>query len=189
MLSRFASIEPGIGLSMLVAWFLLSTGCASQQGSLAQWQQDLEVQVQRQGGDPQVLRETTLRDDRPGYVVFSRADAQRSTDTSGLLIGHRISAARPWFVYVLGTLEKQQLRELRLVALSVSQGRFDWRVGTPDQEALQAYLAAEPSKGFPREGDRFDLTVSDTGLITAVHRTSGARLELQLTAPAAAQVQ
>jgi hypothetical protein len=189
MLSDSGCTNARLALPLLIAWSILGTGCAGRSGGLAQWQQDLQDQVQRQGGDTQVLRETTLRDGRPGYVVFSNADPQKSTDTSGLLIGHRISTGRPWFVYVVGTLKKQEPKELRLVALSVNQGRFDWRVGTSDAKALQTYLAADPARGFPREGDRFDLTPGQSGQIIAVHRTSGARWELPLTGSAAAQAQ
>jgi hypothetical protein len=177
----------------LLAIGLLSLFCAlgcSSSVSVPQWQQQVERYVREDGrGDPNVLRNMTIEGGRPGFAIIGADDPHASTDAKGLLLAHKRIGERPWFIYLVGLVNKQEVGELQLTALSVRNGQYRWALGKADGQALKTYKSYNEQigrqrsgqskapvvfRGFPQEGDDFDVTV-EGNRINAVHRESGAR--------------
>jgi hypothetical protein len=206
----FPSITIERCVALLVA-AAVAGGC-SRAVTMQTWQNGVERYVRDNGNDPAVLRDVTLsggQGGRRGFGVIGKNDPRASTDVNGVLVAHEGVAgqerpeARPWFIYLVGIVEKQKVREIRLAALSFSDGRPTWRIGPKDAEALKRYrddglgqwrqrlrgqgTAAQEHAGrvppdyttFPRPADAFDAKVSGSSA-EATHATSGARWEVQL---------
>jgi hypothetical protein len=182
--------------SALVA--LVTTGCGTKV-TIPAWQKAVNTYVANTGrGDPNVLRDVTLPGtDRRGFAIIGHHDPDRSTDANGVLLAHRDAAGRPWFVYLVGLVKEEKFKEIRLAAMSDTGSKPVWRVGQRNKDAERAYrdynLAQfrerfpdrkqPPAEylGFPRAADTFDLTDDGNGLLTATHKPSGARWELDLS--------
>jgi hypothetical protein len=184
---------PYLLLSLLLLWAV--GGCA-RTVNLKTWEKDVETYVRETGdGDPGVLRDVTLSGGRRGFAVVGKDDPAHTTDANGLLLDHQTIANRPWFIYLVGIVKEQDVREIRLAALSVFHGNTTWRISPKDKQALKRYqddgLAHwnELSHGggkppaeyttFPRPGDVFDVNVSGSA-VRATHRESGAQWEVNL---------
>src|SRR4030095_39549 len=87
-------------------------------GFVDEWQRRVGQHVDAQGtGDPAVLaRLPALRSSavqRPGQIVFGATDIESSQperdgyDTFGLLLGRLNSTGGPWYVFVVGSLERR----------------------------------------------------------------------------------
>ncbi|MGB7161324.1 MAG: hypothetical protein WBD40_24915 [Tepidisphaeraceae bacterium] len=171
-------------------------GCASK-ASVSSWQKSVTDYVKEQGaGDPIVLREVTLPDARPGFSVIGHHDAPVSTDVNGVLLGYDQIGERLWFIYLVGVVDKHQVTDIRLDALSMHRGKMVWKRGPASKQALEAYRQhgikqarerfpdrkTPPPKylGFPRADDEFSVSKGEGGRIQATHSGSGARWELTL---------
>lgn len=183
-----------LGSFVLVS--LLLGGCA-RHVSIPVWQRDVQSYVERVGdGNPLVLRDVTLRGDRPGFAVFSSERPENSTDANGLLLGHQMIDGRPHFLYLVGLVKRERTRDIRLAALSVHEGDYRWHLSERDSQAVEKYREFNlrqfrqrfPQRRrpppeyttFPRDSDRFFLAV-EGNRVTAVHEPSGARWELVLS--------
>jgi len=169
-------------------------GCSSSV-SVPQWQQQVERFVRDDGrGDPNVLRNMTIESGRPGFAIIAADDPHASTDAKGLLLAHKRVGERPWFIYLVGLVNKQQVTSLQLAALNVRSGVYRWALGKPDNQALKTYRSYNEQIGrqrsgqskapatfrsFPQEGDDFDVTV-EGNRVNAVHRESGAHWSVNL---------
>src|SRR5262245_32404095 len=112
---------------------LAGVGCASSSVSIPQWQHAVEQYVRVDGqGDANALRDTTIEGGRPGFGLIAADDPQSSTDVKGLLLAHKRIDNRPWFIYLVGLIKKQEVSELRLAALNVQGGKFNWVMGKSD---------------------------------------------------------
>jgi len=183
----------------LLALTLVAAGGCSSQPSMSSWQKDVSHYVADQGkGDPMALRDMTLPEDgRPGFAVIGHHDTRESVDVNGVLLGHEKVAARTWFVYLVGLVKEEKLKEIRLAAMSDTGSMPVWRVGQRNKDAERAYrdynLAQfrerfpdrkqPPAEylGFPRAADTFDLTDDGNGLLIATHKPSGARWDVDLS--------
>ncbi len=179
----------GIAGTVLI---LISTVGCSTAVSFPKWQEAVERYVRQDGrGDPNILRNTSVEAGRPGFALIGADDPRGSTDVKGLLLGHKRIGERPWFIYLVGLVKKQDVSEMHLAALNVQGGQYRWAVGKNDARALKSYRsfnegqgkqrsvrsqAPITSRGFPQESDAFDLTVE--GGVQAVHQGSGARWHL-----------
>jgi hypothetical protein len=87
---------------------------------------------------------------RPGQIVFGANDIESSQperdgyDTFGLLLDRRNSTGGPWYVFVVGSLERRDYRpvsvaDIRVVAMSVKDGATLWETGFGDTAALAKY--------------------------------------------------
>ncbi|MEO6435221.1 MAG: hypothetical protein ABIP55_05610 [Tepidisphaeraceae bacterium] len=163
------------------------------------WQKDVETYVRETGrGDPGVLRDVTISGERRGFAVIGKDHPRQSTDANGLLLAHKTISDRPWFIYLVGVVNEQQVKEIRLAALSIVHGDATWRIGPKDKDALARYRASglarwkqqSPAQQkppgeyttFPRPADAFDVNLAGTG-VQATHNESGARWEVNLAAP------
>ncbi len=180
----------------LVILLLASAGCASQP-TLSSWQGSVTKYVREKGhGSPIVLREMTLPDNRPGFSVIGHHDTTESTDVNGLLLGHEQVGGRMWFVYLVGLVQQERVKDIRLAAVSMEGGKTVWKRGKESERRLAAYrdyglkqvqerfpdrTKAPPPRylGFPRRDDVFTLS-NTNGKLVATHEPSGARWGLTL---------
>ena len=184
----------------LVAFVTLATGCGggARQASVAAWQKNVEQYVRVQGkGDPAVLRDLTISDSRRGYAMVGSEQPSESTDANGLLIGFRELDGRGYFIYLVGVVERQRVKEIHLAALTTDGGKMEWKTGPNSNAALEAYRACNdklwrgrfPDRstpppqytGFPTPDDHFHMSISGNR-VTATHPPSGATWELTLPA-------
>jgi hypothetical protein len=168
------------------------------------WQRRLAQYVDKQGrGDPAVLAQLpAVRSpavQRPGQIVFGASDIAASAkerdgyDVFGLLVGRRNSTQGPWYVFIVGALERRDYRpvaiaDVRVTAMSVKNGGVVWETGFSDSAALERYRkSADPSTAlrFPADHDRFGLVDCAPGVCVEEAR-SGARWALYFS-PAVAQ--
>jgi hypothetical protein len=171
---------------------LFTTGCSTGGAHVdtATWQRNVETYVTDVGrGDPVVLRDVRYKD-RPAFAQIGHPVPGESTDVVGLLLGPRTVNARPSLVYLVATLDRQVLQEMRLAVLQpiTSQGRptqFKWILGNKDDAALKKYRdhqrrrTGAKTDTFPADADAFDLTVNPTA-VTATEKASGATWTLPL---------
>jgi len=169
-----------------------------------EWQRRVGQHVSAQGsGDPAVLaRLPALRSSavqRPGQIVFGATDIESSQperdgyDTFGLLLGRLNGTAGPWYVFVVGSLQRRDYRpvsvaDVRVVAMSVKDGVAQWESGFGDTVALTKYrqnLDPATALRFPADRDRFRLVDCTPG-ICVEEAASGARWALYFS-PAVAR--
>jgi len=185
---------------LLVSLLIFCAGGCTSGVSISSWQHQLERYVRDDGhGDPAVLRDMTLDDTRRGFAIIGDEDPRKGTDAKGLLLAHRPINGRPWFIYLVGLVKDQKVDEIRLAALSVNHGKFDWVLSQKNPHSTQMYRnyneglgkkrspgqknAPPDYEGFPRAEDVFDLGINGNN-VDAVHQGSGAWW--QVTIPAAA---
>jgi hypothetical protein len=168
---------------------------------IATWQGRLGQHIASAGdGDPAVLSQLpALRSPavaRPGQIVFAATDvdsnfAERDGyDVFGLLLGKQATTAGPRYVFIVGTIERQDywpvaVIDVRMTAMSVKGGVATWETGPANAEALTRYRRnADTSTAlrFPAERDQFRLVSCDPGVCVEELR-SGARWALYLDAP------
>lgn len=176
---------------------------AASTGVIAEWQRRVVQHVTAAGsGDPAVLAQLPgLRSPaalRPGQIVFAATDVESFVaerdgyDVFGLLLGKRDSADGPWYVFVVGAVERRNYRsvavaDLRLAAMSVRGGVVTWETGLPDRSALARYRGSADATAavrFPADQDQFRLVDCAQGAC-AEERVSGARWTLYLRTPVA----
>ncbi len=189
-------LKPGVlaRVLILVLLTLITTGCGTTVNT-STWQQSLERYVREDGrGDPNVLRDLTLDENRQGFAMAGEEDPTRGTDAKGLLLGHKVVAGKPWYLYLVGVVKNQKVEEIRLAALRVRSGEFKWVLSSKSNESLHMYRNFNEGLGkqrfpgqrnapaeyssFPRS-DAFELTLDGSHVI-AVHKPSGAWWELNL---------
>jgi hypothetical protein len=180
---------------LLISLLSLLCGC-QQKVSLDTWKQSVEHYVWDQAnGDPTSLRDLPTQGPWKGYAVISDNGPDSSTDINGLLLGHRQVGPNPYFIFLVGIVEKQQVADIRLAALRPSPSGFQWRITEKNQQAFDAYhhfhdsawRALYPNRAtgpwahtsFPCEADNFKLSI--TGQRVAVtHEQSGANWSLDV---------
>ncbi len=164
--------------------------------NMTTWQQSLETYVRGDGrGDPNVLRHLTIQNDQRGFEMIGGDDPRYTTDARGLLLGHKVVAGRPWFIYLVGIVHDQKVRELRLAALAVEGNRFHWVLGPKNSRATHMYRNYNEGLGkrrnpgqkhapieyssFPRSEDQFELSINGDH-VSVIHKGSGAWWEMTL---------
>lgn len=166
----------------------LVCGCAGRPATISSWKQTVEEYVWKEGnGDPGVLRQVTWNATDKGFSVLGGDLPEKSTDVHGVLLGHRPIGGKPWFVFLVGQVEKRNVKDIRLAAMSWN-GKAEWKVSGADTEALGQYrqyrermakeaAATNGSKvavPFPGGEDVFELGATGNRA-EAVHKQSGAR--------------
>ncbi len=210
-----AQVLRSLGASLLLASVL--AGCAapnyraravasehafvagSEKTPLEQWQQQLAEHVMRSGGDPAVLsRLPMLRAPgtlRPGRIVFAALDVDASVserdgyDVFGLLLGKAQDPAGPWYVFVVGSIERREYRpvevdDVRLAAVSIRDGVATWKTGPAAPLAVARYrqrVDASTVLRFPADRDEFRIAPCSEG-VCAEEVRSGARWSIGLDA-------
>ena len=200
-----------LGAAVLMA----ASGCADPQRA---WQSSLERYVTRQGnGDLNVLRQLAGNPSEADFSLLGAGSggfplfAPKRTDAHGELLGRREMLGHDWFVFLLGMVEyrgkvvdwpldEPRLTDLRLIAVTSANGKFQWLAAPPDPGALsqycrpqlEAWRRSDPSRAeaatsptrFPTPADILRLSSDENG-ITAVDEHAGARWTLPVEAPQA----
>lgn len=161
------------------------------------WGRELQRYVAQQGhGDPAVLaRLPQLRagpNPRPAQIVFRVNDLDATVpgsdgyDLSGLLLGRIDRAGPPWYLFVVGSIQRRDgqpaaLADLRLLAMSFGAEASAWIGPAADAPTLQRYAGAHPQPRvlrFPEATDRFEL-VPCAPAVCVEEAGSGARWRLE----------
>jgi hypothetical protein len=176
---------------------VIAAGGCSPAVTIPFWQKSVETYVKEEGGgDPGVLRNMMWKGTHHGFSVISKNYPGASTDANGILLAHQMIADKPWFIFLVGLMQKQKVTDIRAAALSVEGGQFNWRVSGKDDSALKAYRnynnklwhdrfpgredAPPEYLGFPREADVFDLNRNGDE-VQVTHPPSGAQWEVKLS--------
>jgi hypothetical protein len=195
----FSIVLPGLVCGLL----LIAGGCSSS-ATLQTWQQRVEEYVRDEAnGDPNSLRDMTWADSQKGFAVLGNSVPDASIDTNAVLLAHRKVGDRYWFIFLVGQVQKQVVKDIRLAAFSTDAGQFQWVLSNANNQALEAYRQFRVSDWkrlypdrsnppmwylrFPAEDDAFDLTI-DAGRVVAKHRQSDAQWMLQLPQKQIAQL-
>lgn len=160
------------------------------------WSRQLDGYVDSAGhGDPSVLAQLpVLRSapgPRPAQIVFRANDLGAvhpgldGYDLSGLLVGRLDRGGQPWYLFIVGAVERDggrpvALTGLRLAALWLQDGRPHWQFGSADAQAQQRYESrrgAQRVLHFPGDTDRFALVPCAPALCVE-EANSGARWRL-----------
>ncbi|CAN5591766.1 hypothetical protein BH09PLA1_BH09PLA1_11130 [soil metagenome] len=182
-------------LVLLLVIISSATGCGGA-ASLSSWRASVERYVtDTGGGDPGVLRDVKLDDGRRGFAVLGSPNPADSTDVHAVLLRHIPVNGQPRFIYLVGVIERQSVKDIRLATLFIDDGKFDWRTSKKDSQALKQYQqfnerrwrdrfpdrkSAPPEyNSFPQSADQFDVQIGEQ-LIRASHRESGAAWELPI---------
>jgi hypothetical protein len=189
-------------LSIALMLLLLAplSGCGSSGGVMTMqgWRDTVERYIDTEGqGDPNALRNVTWPESRREFSVIGGEVPSQSQDANGVLLGvPQVGNAR-WYVFLVGTVDKGVVNDIRLMALNSNAGRRTWRVGSANSAALQSYRnyydklwrSRFPGRNsapmeyttFPKESDSFTVSVNG-GTITATHAPSGAAWTVAVSA-------
>ncbi|MFP4145236.1 MAG: hypothetical protein ACLFV3_08840 [Phycisphaeraceae bacterium] len=172
------------GILLLVA---LALGGCAQQATIRDWQAAADEQIRETGhGDPNFARNLERRNGWRMFSVLGGPYPAKSRDVHGVLVGQETAAGQPWSVFLLGVVDKRQVEDVRIAA--VSGPEVDWRIGKPNPEAMATYRqdrqapGAVPAgyRGWPAEDDIFELTGTGDRL-RVTETTSGATWTLDVT--------
>lgn len=177
----------------LLLGFAASAGC-SRTVTIREWQRSVESYSAVGGGhNLNRLRDVRAEDGRHQFAVLGSADANKSTDVVGVLVGLAPVDRQPWFIFLVGTIDSCDLKESRAAALSETDGKFRWALGPPQPQATAAYTSrfgserASPFRAFPAEGAAFDLEHVDREVVV-IERATGARWTVQVEPATAAPI-
>ena len=176
----------------LLSLIAMSVGCGGGRATVNDWQRQVEQYVELRGhGDPNVLRDADERSGWPVIAVNGGDHPEQSTDVVGLLVGQATVGAKPWMVFLVASVSRLEVEEVRVAALSTTGQGLAWRLGSSDSRALQTYHRTHRREGgyppWPGRVERYELSVAgDT--VTVTERTSGARWQLMLTESAGGAV-
>jgi hypothetical protein len=174
-------------------WVATLTGCngaTSQNTSLPGWQHAVEAYVHDIGkDDPGALGEVQIAGGRPGFAILGNPVPTESQDAVGVLLAHHPVAGKPAFIYLVGVVNKQQVRDIRIAILTFEDGKPHWSLSPANASALDAYRKHRDTAwrqqfpgrkdppadalNFPAASDVFSLS-SDAQRITVAHAASGA---------------
>ena len=193
---------------VLLTSFTLLFGCAAKD-PVIRWQDDLQAFIEREGGNPAVLRNV---DQSPTSKSFGSLGPETGgltktrVDTYGKLAGHIKVDESHWFVFLLGVVkhrgnsvaffDKPVLQSILPVAVSEKEGQLTWVVGKMDPAQLAKYISRQddrwrkshpsrkdekaPNPRFPTEADNLQ-TEQHGSVVIIKESTSGARWPLNLS--------
>jgi hypothetical protein len=175
---------------------LASTGCmidSPEPTTLPLWQQQVEQYVRDQGnGDPTVLADLSWDDIHKGFAVIGDPLPDRSTDIIGWLVAHQVVGGKSYFLFLVGTVRRNNLEAVCPVALDVEGDQFRWITGQSNTDALTAYRArgtaalldaneSPPNPpAFPHRGEILEINIKG-GEVSVLDRDSGANWSLVLS--------
>lgn len=179
-------MKPWLKITAISALALIA-GCAGHNVNFDTWRSSVDRYVRDHGGDPAVLRDMELPDGRRGFAMIGADEPAQATDASGLLIGPARSGEGIWLVYLVGVVDRLNLREIRAAAMRIDAGEPQWKKSSDERGATQRYIAHARSVQsppanltFPAVNDRFKLDVTPDGAATVTHAASGASWKIDL---------
>jgi len=184
-------LRPMCALTLAIS---IVAGC-QRSVSIESWQKGLEQSVAKQeSGDLSFLRDRNSESSLRQFTVIGAPSPENSTDVTGVLMGRRAIDDRQWMIFLVGSVRKRIVHDIRVAMLSDDGGSpRQWLVSRSDPEALKTYLrdknnawrALHPGRtepptdalSFPTEDDMFQLEVAGN-TISVIHPKSGARWTL-----------
>jgi hypothetical protein len=176
-------------------------GSGSRPVSLNIWQTNVQSYVQDHGnGDLNSLREVEITPGQPGFRAYSHDRPEQSKDVVGVLVGvvpRGEGGVESWYVYVVGSLDREQVTLIHLAAVRADADKFQWLMGQDSGGGTVAYLDQrkknwqahqadrEPPRsalGFPSEEDQFSMQVAGD-IVTVNESASGATWMLTFASP------
>lgn len=198
--------------NILCIFFLttIMTGCASV-NSIKTWRESIENYVENSGhGNLNVIRNLSNNPTSKRFDCIGKESGgfnPNRTDTLGVLVGHEKINNRYWFIFLLGVIDYQggfvdvtfdnsTVRDIRCIAVSKHDNRFQWVIGDHNKSQLATYLAPQeiewqnshpsrtdvqlPNSYFPTKKDQFRLSINDQTLLVRDDR-SGASWRVDLS--------
>lgn len=182
---------------MIITMALLLCGCSSNGGAvnLAGWQGSVEKYIDSEGkGDPNILRGVFWPESRHSFSAIGGDIPQQSQDAKGLLLAIKPVNNRPWFIFIVGIVNKQVVESIHVEALSLQGNTRLWKSSPDNPKAFQMYRdyydhlwkqrfpgrqsAPAMYTTFPKEADTFNVTLETGGKVVVTHPLSGARWEV-----------
>lgn len=159
---------------MALLWLLLPlAGCGGGgAASLAQWQRDLDRFAANEAhGDMSFLRETTGNELYPRFAALGSKSADDATDAVGVFLGRYSVAGGDWLVFLVGSVKKRDVQDIRIAARSDHDGQERWIMSQPDERMLQIYHSGSEPKAFPSEADVFQVQVTGSTISVREDKT------------------
>ncbi len=172
---------------------LLLAGCGRSATSLDTWKHDLNRYVQQQcSGDPAELRNLPAPAGVHRFASIQKDAPVDSTDTVGVLLGHRAVAGRPTFIFLVAVIDHENVTDIRVAAMTVPPRISDdllCQFSNPDAAALNTYRArhtpGDPKRraltDWPTGAEHFTLDVTGS-IISVTDTVSNAHWSLAVVA-------
>jgi len=172
---------------------ILLSGCAGT-ASMSGWRDDVEKYVNDFGnGDPNSLRDVTWPQSRHQFSKLGADEPEHAQDAKGVLLAYRVIEGKPWFIFVVATVNNQLVQDIRVEAMNLQTSEFSWQESAANPTSLQQYRdyydrlwkrlfpdrATAPAQytTFPHEGELFDVQIN-AAKVTVTQRPSGASWEV-----------
>lgn len=187
-LRNFATIPLALIFCMLLG------GCTNSVTPTG-WRGTVEKYIEVEGkGDPGVLRGVTWPASRRSFSVIGADLPRESQDAKGLLLSVEQINGRPWFVFIVGIVNREVVESIHVEALSAQGNSHLWKSSADNSRSSQAYKdyydrlwkqrfpgrpdAPAQYTNFPKEQDAFTVTQEIGGKVGVTHALSGARWEV-----------
>jgi hypothetical protein len=162
---------------------------------MAEWRRSVQRHSSQEShGDLSFLRQSPIGDDsRPVFSMIGADSPDSSTDVTGVLLARRTIAGRDWLLFLVGSVKRRQVENIRIALRSDDDQKIKWIMGPSDRQALAAYLRhrentwkdLHPERtvppldamSFPAESDVFKFE-QDGNAVTVLEVTSGAQWTL-----------
>lgn len=192
-MTHFTRQAKALVLLSIVVWLLPVAGC-SNSVSMSGWQQSLERYVAEQHhNDLSFLRKPDQASTYRQFTILGGNSPDQSTDVAGILLGRRTLDGTDWLVFLMASVKKRTVDDIRIAMLSDEHGNRHWLLSGENPQSLAAYQRYRlsvwqknhPNREdpplnadiFPTEDDVFRLDIAgNTVSVLEVH--SGVRWTL-----------
>jgi hypothetical protein len=191
-----ANPQTCLSSAILITMAIVLGGCSSGGAmNASSWRDTVEKYIEVEGkGDPNILRGVTWPNSRRSFSAIGGEIPRESQDANGLLVAVQSINNRPWFIFVVGVVNKQVVESIHIEALNMQGKSQTWKSSADNPKALQAYRdyydrlwkqrfpgrqsAPAQYSTFPKEADTFAVTLEAGGKVVVTHPLSGARWEV-----------
>lgn len=148
---------------LVVSPIVFCFGCAGGGGSFADWRGSVERYVRERGrGDPIVLRQVNWPQSRHSFGSLGGDDPAQVQDSRGLLLSVETIGLDPWMIFIVGSVNRNVVQDIRVIALHVRDGQFHWQTSDPDPQAFERYRDYHTNLFKQRFSNRSDVPVQYT---------------------------
>ncbi|MCI0363051.1 MAG: hypothetical protein L0Y44_00605 [Phycisphaerales bacterium] len=109
---------------------------------MAEWRRGVQRHSSQEShGDLSFLRESSIGDpSRPVFSMIGGDSPDGSTDVTGVLLSRRTIAGRDWLVFLVGSVKRRRVEDIRIALRSDDDQKIKWIMGPSDREALASYI-------------------------------------------------